>query len=256
MEPTLNLPGRLHVERDAETVYDALAFALQTEAERAIEQRGVFHLALSGGSSPLPFYQRLVTDPDLRAFPWSKTHIWLVDDRRVPESDERSNMAMLRESLIDHIDLPADQVHPMPVLENDPATPYEQALSQHLGDSSQPPALDFILLGMGGDCHTASLFPGSAATGVTDRWIVVNDDQAVTPPPRVTMTFPLINAGRYVAVLLTGSKKAQPLQQLEKQLETVGRDPQDWPISGIDPAAGPLHWYLDAPATGVVADNA
>jgi 6-phosphogluconolactonase len=252
MESGLTLPGVVHVEGEREQVFDALGQALLQAANEAIEARGQFHLALSGGGSPEPFYKQLATDPQFRAMPWQQTHLWLVDERRVPESDERSNMAMIRQALADHVPTPSRQVHPMPVMEQDPATLYEQALGQHVGAvDDAPPKLDFILLGMGGDCHTASLFPHSPANQITDRWVAVNEGEAVTPPDRVTMTFPLINAGRQVAVLVLGDSKFEPLRRIEQQMDEVGRDATTLPITGINPTAGSLHWYLDAAAAGL-----
>jgi len=262
MESMLELPGRVHVEADRDAVFDALGAMLMDRAEQAVEARGAFHLALSGGSSPEPFYRHLVTDPQLRAFPWDSTHLWIVDERRVGEDDERSNMAMIRAALTDHVTIPARQIHPMPVLEDDPATRYESELAQHVprdqreaGPSESPPVLDFVLLGMGGDGHTASLFPGSDAIEVTARWIAVNAGPAVTPPDRVTMTYPLINAARTVAALVLGEKKFEPLKRIEQQIASPGPAAHELPITGIQPAREPLHWYLDAAATGVVGDE-
>ena len=109
--------------------------------------------------------------------------------------------------------------------------------------------MDFVLLGMGGDCHTASLFPNSDAIGVSDRWIVVNDGPNVTPPPRVTMTYPLLNAARRLAVLCVGSKKTKALRRVAEQMK-AGPDPINVPITGIQPTDGELTWYLDAEAAG------
>lgn len=252
LESPLDLPGRVHIEREPDDLFDALSEAMLKSAEEAIESRGVFHLALSGGSSPEPFYKQLVTDPQWRDFPWRSTHVWIVDERRVPEDDEQANIRMIRESLTEHVPMRQRQIHPMPVMEADPATPYERDLKREVGvEGDDPPKLDFLVLGMGGDCHTASLFPGSDAVHVTDRWVTVNAGPAVTPPDRVTMTFPLINAGRSVAVLLTGAKKFDALKRVEQQVESAGPDPVTMPITGVQPAAGPLLWYLDAAAVGL-----
>ena len=115
-----------------------------------------------------------------------------------------------------------------------------------------PPRLDFVLLGMGGDCHTASLFPGSPALGETEAWIAENDGERVVPPARITMTYPLLNRARRVAVLLTGAGKNDALQRVEGLHEAGAVDTEEVPISGIDPAkhGGTLGWYLDAAAAG------
>ncbi len=240
-----------------EALFDRLAETLLRHALRAVEQRGVFHLALSGGSTPEPFYVQLVTDPDLRHFPWHQTHLWVVDERRVPEDDERSNFRMIREALADHVPMRSRQKHPMPVLADDPAAAYEAELREvfeHAGGDDGRllegvPRMDFVLLGMGDDAHTASLFPGSPALAVDDRWIAVNEGEAVTPPPRVTMTFPMLNAARALAVLAMGRKKAATLARVEEQLRT-GPDHTNLPITGVQPIDGTLTWYLDPDAAG------
>jgi len=244
-----NLPGSVRVaERDA--LFDDLGNQLATAAIEAVRERGAFHLALSGGSTPEPFYMRLVTDPRLRLIPWRQTHIWIVDERRVPEDDERSNIRMIREALTDQADVPDDHVHPMPVLADDPAGGYEATLRDTLGGgvgTGGVPRLDLVLLGMGDDCHTASLFPRSDAIGVDDRLIVVNAGEHVTPPDRVTMTYPLLNAARRLDALVTGAKKTDALRRVAG---LDAPDPVHVPISGIRPTNGVLTWWLDPAAAG------
>ncbi|MFN3166178.1 MAG: 6-phosphogluconolactonase [Phycisphaeraceae bacterium] len=251
----LKLPGHVHTAPDAEQLFDDLGSALLGSAQRAIQERGVFHMALSGGGTPEPFYIRLVTDPKFRMFLWPQTHVWIVDERCVPEDHDKSNIKMIREAMIDHVPIKRSAVHPMPVMEPNPAQVYEEELSAAFNGLKLPavPRLDFILLGMGGDAHTASLFPASPALDVTDRWIVGNDGERVVPPPRLTMTYPLINHGREVVVLLTGAGKHATLKKIEQQLTDAGPDVYEMPITGINPAAndGELTWYLDkAAATG------
>ncbi|MEE9212932.1 MAG: 6-phosphogluconolactonase [Phycisphaeraceae bacterium] len=252
----LQLTGNVHVAQTPDQLYDDLAAVLMVAALRAAEARGVFHLALSGGSTPEPFYVRLVTDPRYRALPWNKTHLWLVDERRVDEHDDRSNYKMIRESLANHVSLRRRQCHPMPVLAKDPAGLYEDELRRIVDPNVPVPRLDFVVLGMGDDAHTASLFPGSPALSEALRLIVVNDGPTVTPPDRVTMTYPLLNAARHVAVLVTGQRKAATLRRVNEHLRTAGPDPQRLPITGIDPASGGsradgnINWYLDAAAAG------
>lgn len=254
--PKLN--GEVHVAATADKLYDDLAMALLGAASDAVGQRDAFHLALSGGKTPEPFYIRLVTDPRFRALPWDRTHLWIVDERRVPETDDRSNYKMISESLADHVPMRRRQRHPMPVMLDDPAGAYEQELREVFGlagagaaaGSGTPPRLDFVLLGMGDDGHTASLFPHSPALGVRDRWVTVNEGPTVTPPARVTMTYPLLNAARNVAVLVVGGAKAATLRRVG---EAGAERSDELPISGIDPegeAGGFVVWYLDSEAAG------
>lgn len=256
----MNLPGTVTVSPDTETLFERLGESLMAAALAAVEKRGVFHVALSGGGTPEPFYIRLVTDPMFRAIPWAQTHVWIVDERCVSEDHEKSNIKMIREALTDHVPTPSSQVHAMPVLADDPAGEYETTLAKAFGIDAPAvaadgscsggyPAMDFILLGMGGDCHTASLFPESPALHAT-RWIDTNDGEKVVPPPRVTMTYPLINAGRHVAVLAVGSGKTAALRRVADQLATGSPDIEQIPISGIAPKKGDLTWYLDESAAG------
>lgn len=242
----LQLTGDVHVSATVDRLYDDLAGVLMTQVDQAIDQRGTFHLALSGGSTPEPFYHRLLLDPRYRLIPWDQMHVWIVDERRVPDDDAQCNFRMIRESLIDHVPVRRRQVHPMNATNDDAAARYHDELRTHVPDGK----LDFVLLGMGGDAHTASLFPGSPALAEDKAWVAVNEGPAVTPPDRVTMTYPLLNSARQLAVLVTGGGKHEALRKVDEQLRNGGPDPQQLPITGIDPTEGELLWMLDAAAAG------
>ena len=256
----IHLPGQTTVGKNADLLYDDLASVLMVRGTEAVQNRRVFHLALSGGSTPEPFYMRLVMDPRYRAMPWDKVHVWLVDERRVDEHDERSNWKMVCETLLDHVPIPARQLHPIPALHPDPVGRYEAQLRlvfQMSDCATQPPRFDMILLGMGEDCHTASLFPRSAALQVYDHWLTVNTGEYVTPPERVTMTYPLINAARHIGVLVVGAAKNIALQRVSDQMRR-GPDPTRLPITGVAPMAGgaaDMGWYLDPAAAGMNPEN-
>lgn len=243
-EHDLALPGQVVIEATDDLLFDRLGHDMTDVALKAVKARGVFHVALSGGSTPEPFYMRLCTDPRFRLFPWQQTHLWIVDERRVPADDDKLNFKMIQSVLVNHVPIRSKQVHAMPVQEADAAARYEADLRKLLPTGR----LDFVLLGMGDDGHTASLFPGSEALHEQDRWIVANEGPRVTPPPRLTMTYPLLNAAHYVAVLATQAKKATMLRLIEKQLQASGPDPQKYPVTGIKPTRGTLAWYLDAAA--------
>jgi 6-phosphogluconolactonase len=246
---TAALWGIVHVAADADRLFDALASVLMGAAFEAVRERGIFHLAVSGGSTPEPFYMRLIIDPRYRAMPWLQTHLWMVDERRVGQDDPLSNYRMICESLADHADIPPSQRHPMPVASKNPAGAYEEELRRFFGEDIDVPRMDFILLGMGEDGHTASLFPHSSALVIRDRWIAVNEDDHVTPP-RVTMTYPLINAAKEIAILVTGENKADTVRRVAEQMKD-GVDPAHLPITGVRPThGGRLVWYLDAAAAG------
>lgn len=237
-----SLPGTCMLRRDVDEVTYAIAADLLIHANNCVRAFGDFHLALSGGSTPMPLYARLMTDPAFRMFPWNRTHIWIVDDRCVEPHDDRSNYKHIHEYFADHSGIPASNLHPMPVMEHDGDVRYERELQQTLAWREKGhDRLDFVLLGMGDDGHTASLFPHSPALDSADRLITFNRGPAVTPPDRMTMTYRLINASRFIAVMVTGAKKAQTIAQVAGH----GASPRDLPILGIKPLGGTLRWYLD-----------
>lgn len=243
--PRLPSADAVIVRDDIDDVYSALAADILVHARNCVRQFGDFHLALSGGSTPMPLYRRLMVDPAYRDLPWKFTHLWIVDERRVPFTDEKSNFGHIKELIADHSDIPEANVHPMRVMEERPDDLYEEELRGVLAWREKGhDRLDFVLLGMGNDGHTASLFPGSPAIGVRDRLVVVNAGPRVTPPDRVTMTFPLINASRFIAVLVSGAGKKEKIADLARNRSSVS----DLPMGGIKPIGGVLRWYMDSAA--------
>ncbi|MCW5767316.1 MAG: 6-phosphogluconolactonase [Phycisphaeraceae bacterium] len=243
--PMPNLPGGVVLRESPDELIDAMIADLLVHASGCVRAFGDFHLALSGGSTPEPFYRRLMYDPACREFPWKRTHLWIVDERRVPFEDDRSNYKMIRETIVVHSDIPAEQVHPMRATEPDADEVYERALREVLEWREKGhDRLDYVLLGMGTDGHTASLFPNSPALDARDRLIAINAGPTVTPPDRVTMTFPLLNASRFIGVMVTGSGKRATLTKIAAR--QVGQ--REMPILGIRPLAGELRWYIDEAA--------
>lgn len=249
------LPGTVVVKPDLDALLDRMVADLLIHAVGCVRQFGDFHLALSGGGTPLPFYRRLMYDPAAREFPWQRTHLWIVDERRVGFDDERSNFKAIDELIGQHSGIPREQVHPMLALAEDADAQYEKLLRQTLFWRERGhDRLDYVLLGMGGDGHTASLFPGSPALRASldpaeSRLVLTNAGPAVTPPDRVTMTLPLINAARFVAVMVTGEGKRSMLARISRAPGTVAEDEVlALPILGVRPRAGELRWYLDAAA--------
>jgi 6-phosphogluconolactonase len=245
--PAPALPGVVSVHRSREEVIDAVAADMLVHAMNCVRAFGDFHLALSGGSTPFPLYERLMYDPNLRSLPWARTHLWIVDERRVPFDHEKSNFRQIREIIVDHSGIPPEQVHPMLATLPDAAERYERDLREHLGwrEKGQD-RLDFVLLGMGDDGHTASLFPGHQALDESERLVVACTGPRVTPPDRITMTYPLINAARLVAVMVCGASKAPTIARVAAR----EADRRTLPILGVRPLAGELKWYLDGDAAG------
>ncbi len=247
------LPGQVIVRETREDLFDALAADFHMHCLNCATAFGSFHMALSGGSTPIPFYQQLLFDPQHRALPWDKAHLWIVDERRVPFDDERSNFGALRDIFVEHSGMARNHAHPMDPINDHADIEYEAELVRVLSARGrQKDRLDFVLLGMGDDAHTASLFPGTAPVLEKRRLVRMNQGAGVTPPPRITMTLPIINAARFVAVLVTGAKKRDTLARIQQSFEresTVTNAVIDQlPILGVRPLAGELRWYLDADA--------
>jgi 6-phosphogluconolactonase len=228
---------------------DALSRAAADEvierARAAIAERGRCDIALSGGSTPQRLF-RILAERGPGAAPWPRIELWWGDERTVPPDHPDSNYRMAREALIEPLGLAPARVHRIAGELADPsacAEAYQGALVAALG---APPVFDLVLLGMGPDGHTASLFPASPALAETRRWVVANP---VTSPlvhgsaTRITLTAPAINAARHVRFLVAGGDKARALAQV---LEGP-RDPARYPSQLIGPA-GDVAWLVDRAA--------
>ncbi len=217
----------------------ALELILSKLAE-AIHQRGQFTIALAGGSTPKPLYAAIAN----QNLPWDKIHVFWGDERYVPPDHADSNELMARRAWLDHVSIPASNIHAIPTLDDNPvesAAKYEQHLQTFFNSSVGVfPGLDVVLLGMGDDAHTASLFPHTEALKVSDRLITVgNKDNN----PRITFTYPFINAARTVIFLAAGANKRPALAQVFAPVA----DDFTYPSRLIQPQ-GELWWLLDAAA--------
>ncbi|MEI2688939.1 MAG: 6-phosphogluconolactonase [Anaerolineae bacterium] len=223
----------------------AAEFMVQQAAE-ALAARGRWTVALAGGGTPRPIYAQLAQAGNSDRIDWRGVHVFFGDERCVPPDDSRSNYRMARETLLDHVALPPENVHRM-AGEMDPALAalaYEQEI-RRLFRSVATPALDLVCLGLGDNGHTASLFPGTASLREQARWVVPQYVE-VMQSWRVTMTAPLINAARHVAFFVEGAGKAEMLQRVLHG----PYDPDVLPAQMIQPADGQLHWLVDAAAGG------
>jgi len=185
----------------------------------ALAQRDRAQIALAGGSTPKAAYERLGREH----LPWSRVDVLLGDERWVDPADQASNARMLRETLLAQPPAAAACFHPVPTQEDTPEASAERFAAE-LEDlcPGSPPQLDLVLLGLGDDGHTASLFPGTAATGVTDRWVTVSEGKGL---PRITLTAPALSAARQVIFLVSGAGKRQALQRLFDPTESPERTP-------------------------------
>ena len=236
------------LQNPAELV-QAAAERFVASAVEAIRTHGRFRVALSGGTTPKSLYTLLSTDRYAARVDWSRVHVFWGDERCVPPADPMSNYRMVRETLIDQVPLPAENVHRMRG-EDDPvaaAAAYERVLRHELGISAGPPTpdarFDLMLLGMGDDGHTASLFPGLTAVSEHERWVTA-EYVAEVSMWRVSCTPALFNTAAAVVFLVSGREKAAMLRRV---LEGPYQ-PEVLPAQVVAPHDGSVCWLLDAAA--------
>lgn len=222
----------------------AAADLIVAQAVAAIAARGRFVIGLSGGSTPRALFTVLSAPPYVGRIDWRHTYVIWGDERCVPPDHPQSNYRMARDTLLDHVPLPASQVLRMEG-ELDPvqaATRYEAKL-RDLFPGAPWPSADVMLLGLGDDGHTASLFPGTAALAERDRWVAANFVPQLDTW-RLTLTIPAINAAQQVMFLVAGASKAPTLRAVLRGYH----QPETWPAQAIQPSSGALIWLVDAAA--------
>ena len=235
------------------TIYDDLTALTRAAAElfvsisqRAVDQ-GRFCVALSGGSTPRLFYSLLATSPYRDRINWSRVEFFWGDERTVPPDDPESNYRMARETLLEHVPVQSGQIHPIPTQLGDPAATavaYSDELRRVLRlGRDELPRFDLILLGMGPDGHTASLFPHTAALRARGRLVVANSVPQLQTF-RITLTADVINNAEHVAFLVAGEDKADALRAV---LEGP-RDVETYPSQIIAPTDGEVRWLVDRAA--------
>lgn len=228
---------------DTQQLTEAAASLFVDAARKAIDEKGKFTVALTGGSSPIALHKLLATAAYQQLIDWQKVFVFWGDERWVPLEDERSNTKMAFETLLDHVPIPKDHIYLMYSAEKSPteyAVQYEADIRAIVGDDG---AFDLILLGMGDDGHTASLFPHTAVLAEQTKWV---DAYYLEPQSmyRITLTAPLINQAKHIAVLTFGDKKAKALYEV-----TEGeRNPQQYPSQLLDPINGKLAFLVDKAA--------
>jgi 6-phosphogluconolactonase len=216
-------------------------------ARQAIARAGRFTWALSGGSTPRRLYTLLASARFAKRVDWSHVHFFWSDERCVPPEDAESNYRMARETLLDAVKPPPENVHRI-LGEAEPsraATSYEEVLREHFHarEDASPPRFDLVLLGMGTDGHTASLFPGTAPLFDKTRWVMANHVEEISSW-RVTLTPVIINAAEQIVFLVVGADKADRLKQVLQRKPDV----EALPAQLIQPTHGELLWLVDADA--------
>jgi 6-phosphogluconolactonase len=238
----------IRVFPDRETLSRAAAEIFVGSAGEAITRQGRFAVALAGGSTPRRCYELLAASPSREQVSWGAVDFFWGDERCVPPDHSDSNYRMAREALLAKLTIDQNKIHRMPAEREDlerAASEYQTEIARAFAADPQgpPPRLDLVLLGLGPDCHTASLFPHSAALQEKTHWVVRNYVERFGAY-RLTLTVPILNRARQVVFLVAGADKAEALAAV---LEGP-RDPLRLPAQLIRPEAGELAWLVDKAA--------
>ena len=231
---------------DSSSLHIAAADYFLNICEKSISDHGSFHIALSGGTTPKSLFQLLAKAPYAEKINWSKVHIYFGDERFVPHDHDDSNFKMATKALLIHVDLPQGNIHPV-ATDLDTAQlasdDYQSILNKNLNkDDNDTPQFDLVLLGLGPDGHTASLFPETdilqEQTKLCDAVYVEKFDSW-----RISITFPVINHAKHILLLSEGDGKID----IVKELVNDQSDNKKYPIQMIEPE-NDMHWYIDKAA--------
>ena len=239
--------AEIRVFPNLEQLSDAAARLFTQAACRRAAEGALFCAALSGGSTPRRLYELLGGTPYAGRVPWRDVHIFQVDERCVAPDHPESNYRMIHEALLVRVPLPEGNIHRMAAEEADleeVARQYAAALAQALHPKpGEAPRLDLVLLGMGADGHTASLFPRSPALEEKTLWVRANPIEKLGTR-RMTLTFPVLNAAAQIVFLVSGAEKAETLRRVLKRPLQV----EQLPAQGVRPVNGRVSWYVDEAA--------
>jgi 6-phosphogluconolactonase len=237
----------INVYKDPATLLTALADFIVEKANEAIARKGRFDFVLSGGSSPKKLFELLASSYRDK-IKWDKVYFFFGDERYVPQDDPQSNFLMAKLSLFDPLNIQPDHIFPMVtgLPPEDCAQTYEQKVRQHLHDDHN--RFDFILLGLGDNSHTASLFPHTSV--LRERKALIKEIYVDEVKMfRITFTAPLINAAHTIVFLVYGASKAEAVHHILEDQRNV----EEYPAQLIDPQEGELFWFLDNAAAGNIS---
>lgn len=235
---------------DAGALADAAAAAIVDAAATAVSARGRFTIALAGGATPRDSYERLARPPLSDRMPWPRTYAFFGDERGVPPEHPDSNYRMAAEALLGKVPVPREQVFRMPGEADDrdaAAAEYVRTMARVFGTPRGAlPRFDLVLLGLGVDGHTASLFPGSPVLREVFRPVAAVHAAAASIPERITLTLPVLNAAAEVIFLVSGAEKAKVVKAV------LGDGSTALPAGMVQPTEGRLRWLLDRDAAGLL----
>ncbi|MGG7666450.1 6-phosphogluconolactonase [Dyadobacter sp. BHUBP1] len=237
----------LHIEKDTKTLSASLAEWINNYIQQVLAKQDRFTFVLSGGSTPKALYALLAESPYKESIPWEKLHFFWGDERAVPFEDSRNNAKMCYEELLDKVPVKAENIHIMrtDITPEESAAEYEQIVKSYFDGSET--TFDFVLLGMGDDGHTLSLFPGTKViheqNALATSFFLQAQDMY-----RITLTAPVVNNAACVAFLAAGAGKAEVLKQVLKGDRNIDL----YPSQIIQPVKGQLHWFVDEAAAALL----
>ena len=227
---------------DTTILHTAAANLFVKLAQTAVADHGHFTVALSGGSTPQQLYELLAQEPFCQQIPWQQVLVFWGDERHVPPDDPQSNQRMARLALLNKVPIPAENIIPMAYEASPEETARHYETQLYTRFNGQVPRFDLILLGLGTDGHTASLFPGTSAVTEKTRWTCTATPLGQTLT-RITLTLPVINAAANILFLVAGESKAAVMGQIAAQSHS-----QPLPAQLVNPVQGTLLWLLDKAA--------
>jgi 6-phosphogluconolactonase len=238
--------NNIKIFNSVDALNNAMAEFIIDIANNAIEKKGKCTIALSGGQTPLSLYSLLAESPFKELIPWNKTTVFWADERYVPATDQKNNAFQARTIFLNKVNIPPTNIHPIPV-ELSPAEAaqdYEKEIKATLGEPAQ---FDLILLGLGENGHTASLFPGNSILKEEEAYVkeaYVEEEKIY----RISMTAPLLNQACNIAFLVTGKNKAAIVKEVVKN----AYQPDKYPAQLIQPKEGHLFWFIDSEAAALL----
>lgn len=240
----------LHIEKDLDTLSQTLAAWITGHIEQTLQKQERFTWSLSGGNTPKRLYELLAAPPYRERIPWEKLHLFWGDERDVPFNDPRNNARMTYEMLLNQVPVVPEQVHVMrtDIPPERSSEEYEKILHRYF--NHQPTSFDLVLLGMGDDGHTLSLFPGTPVIHETSVWTAAYYLTA-QQMYRITLTTPVVNRSARIAFLVSGANKSAAL----KEVLEGAYNPDHYPSQIIHPENGELHWFADEAATTLLKKN-
>jgi 6-phosphogluconolactonase len=235
--------------RDADELATRAVERIARAASEAIGRQGRFTIVLSGGTTPQKTYRLLAQTESANAIDWHNTYVFFADERHVAEGDPRSNFGAAAKHLLSQIKIPISNVFPVQTQGRtaaEAAAAYHKMIAEYFSakNPSSPPRFDLVLLGMGKDGHTASLFPNMPALKADDVWATWSRPGAAPMVDRITLTYPALNVGREIMFLVSGEDKAAALHDVFHGPAS----PDERPAAGIRPVDGRITWLVDRSA--------